>query len=482
MSHRDKPSYQAVAQNDPGTLGSDSPCFGAVDGQGPNGVTLTAGLLIADVIGAGILSASVAVAKLGWLLGTIVVVVLLAMNMHTSVLMWRVRMDCPQAHTYMGLVDAAFANDSSPRRRDAIVAFTGFCQYSSLFGVLCLYTLSFGKSLGMSFYDLHACLPTWTFLGCMLLLPLVVTSRTMGTWSSLIWVNVLTIVGTVVVPLWEMARRLEHGAHDAGEFHAVAPMSFASTIAGMSAISFAFSSQFMVVEIISEMQEPAEFPRAYGVSAPFQCIVLLLCGLGGYFYMGSNATGMILDNIPFGFNLRLSAACLLLHMLVTYLLKGVVFCRAIHTWCDRDSANQDSTNDWAIWGVIVSTTLSLTWVVAQVVPFFGDFVELLGGTCTPLCCFVIPIGTYLQWLYTSGQPEQAPSRLEWLAIAAELCVALVLMLAVPVLSADRISGSWHEYGAPFSCHCEGLWRSCECSALRPGMEQCHAGAGGMAAL
>jgi len=478
---RDVPSYQALAQGSPGTQGSDSPCFGAVDGQGPNGVPLTAALLIADVIGAGILSAAVAIAQLGWLLGTIVVVVLLAMNVHTSVLMWRVRMCCPQAHTFTGLVEVAFASDP-PRQRDAIVAFTGFCQFFSLFGVLCLYTVSFGKSLGMSFYDVHACLPTWTTLGCLLLMPLMVTSRSMGSLPSLMWVNLLTIVGTVAIPLWEMARRMEHGAHDYGERHAVAPMSFATTVAGISAIAFAFSSQFLVVEIMSEMREPAKFPRAYGVSAPFQCFVLLLCGLGGYYFVGSNARGMILDNIPFGLNLQLAAACLLLHMLVTCLLKGIVFCRAIHTWCDRDGANEGSARGWALWGAIVTATLALTWVVAQVVPFFNDFVELLGGTCTPMCSFVIPIGTYLRWLRASGSPEQAPSRLEWLAIAAELTVALLLMVAVPILSAERIGGNWSQYGAPFACHCERLWNTCECSAARPGMEECPAGAGIMSAF
>merc|ERR1719198_803808 len=99
--------------------------------------------------------------------------------------------------------------------------------------------------------------------------------------------------------------------------------------------------------------------------------------------------------------------------------------------------------------------------------------ELLGGTCVPLCCFVIPIVTYVQWARTMGEPQDAPSKLEWCAIACELALAITLMIAVPIFSAKRISKGWHDHGEPFSCHCEGLWNSCGCSPDRPGMEYCH---------
>lgn len=471
-----QPTYKAT-EGGASPLPVDSPCFGNEGGLGHNDVPLTAGLLVADVIGAGILSAAVAVADLGWFLGAVVIVVLLLMNMHTSVLMWRIRMGCPDTHTYMGLVGAAFSR-APARQRDLVVALTGFAQYSSLFGVLCLYTLSFGKSLGMAMYDVHVCLPQWTILGCILLLPFVVTARSMGSYQSLIWFNILTIIGTVGIPLWVMAARAEEGVSDRGAYAAVAPISLSSSMAGLSKIAFAFSSQFMVTEIISEMKDPADFPKAYLVSAPFQGFVLLICGLGGYYYLGSNADGMILDNIPFGRGLQMAAACLLLHMLVTYLLKGVVLCRAIHSYCDQRGCNEDNMRGWSQWGAIVVATLAASWFIAQLVPFFGDMVELLGGTCTPFCCFVIPIVAYLQWARTMGGPEAEPSKAEWCLIAVELLLAIALMLAVPYFSMQRISANWTHYGAPFSCHCEGLWNTCDCSGSetwsRPGMDQCHA--------
>ena len=114
------------------------------------------------------------------------------------------------------------------------------------------------KSLGMAMYDVHVCLPQWTVLGCILLLPFVVTARSMGSYQSLIWFNILTIIGTVGIPLWVMAARTEDGVSDRGAYYAVAPISLSSSMAGLSKIAFAFSSQFMVTEIISEMKDPAD--------------------------------------------------------------------------------------------------------------------------------------------------------------------------------------------------------------------------------
>eukprot|EP00439_Symbiodinium_sp_Y106_P027017 s6062_g3.t1 len=65
---------------------SSDPESGRIHG---NSALLTAGLLIADVVGAGVLAMGQAVAKLGWLLGTICILAMLAMNAHIMILVWR---------------------------------------------------------------------------------------------------------------------------------------------------------------------------------------------------------------------------------------------------------------------------------------------------------------------------------------------------------------------------------------------------------
>merc|ERR1711861_92548 len=92
-------------------------------------------------------------------------------------------------------------------------------------------------------------------------------------------------------------------------------------LSGLSTYMFAFTSQFMLVEIISEMRERTELPKAYvGYAAPFMCFAFVLVGLAGYYYLGNAVQLMLPQNLPFGILFRLAAVCLLLHMLISYLI------------------------------------------------------------------------------------------------------------------------------------------------------------------
>ena len=56
----------------------------------------------------------------------------------------------------------------------------------------------------------------------------------------------------------------------------------------------------MLVEIIAEMKDPAQFLKAYWMSAPFQGVAFLVVGIGVYYFKGDSVVDMIGDNTPFG--------------------------------------------------------------------------------------------------------------------------------------------------------------------------------------
>jgi len=441
--------------------------------HGTNGPLLTAALLVADVVGAGILSMATAVARLGWLLGAILIVVLLVMNVHTSLLMWRVRMHFPAANTYSDLVRAAFQR-ASPVQQQAAVVVSASVQYFFILMMLALYTLSFGKALGMIFHDVHLCLVRWTLVGCALVLPFHLTTRTLGGWQLLIWINILTIVASAFVPIIQLATMGIEQSRPAGSVvQSVAPVTSESLLTGISTFSFAFTSQFMVVEIISEMQQPALFYKAYvWMSAPFQCLAFLFVGIVGYYYVGSSATGMIGDSVPFGISFRIIAACLLFHMLVTYMVKGTVMCRFMNSWFDTSFHEKNDFATWLVWACIVLSVLSLSFVVAQSVPFFTDLVDFLGAFTAPVCCYIMPILVFLRWYQDFGQKDFQISIIEWCVLVSELCLSVILMVMGTFYTVNHITHHWETYGYPFACHCENIWDTCACSASHAGMEFC----------
>lgn len=371
----------------------------------------------------------------------------------------------------------AFSNAPEGQRNFVVLVGT-IGQHSFLFAVMGIYILSSGRALGNMFHDFYVCLPTWALIACCIIIPFHATARKMGTWQSLIWLNVATIVGTCFIPLLYMASQGAAVTRAPGSsFVAVADFNFRHVLGAISTFSFSLTSQFLAIEIMSEMKTPGEFPRSYMcIAAPFQAVAFLLVGVGGYYFIGDKVTGMIGDNIPFGLFFRLAAICLFSHMIVTYLIKGIVFVRAAHDFMSQKSTEQDeSYSAWQMWGVLVAIVAVLAWLVANTIPFFNELVDLVGSTVTPICCYIVPIASYVRWARDFPQKEHSISKVEGIILALEIILAIILLVFGTYFASQRIIESWETFGPPFACHCQGMWNTCQCSASHAGMlDQCPA--------
>lgn len=453
----------------------DSKTYGSVTSalrEHGNGAWLTAAILVADVVGAGVLSLAVAVSKLGYIAGAITMVFLLGMNLHISLMFWRVYMRHPSARNFSDLVSASLVN-APLEWRSALVGFVAVTQQLFIFLLLGVYVLGFGKALGMLFNEIHLCLPTWAMLGAVIALVLQANSRDLGSCEQLIWANCATILGTVLVPLIYMAvqgvenTRRPNSHVCAFEF---ANMSLLDVCSSLSIFAFAFTGQLIQVEIMAEMKDPGEFPTAFcWMSTPFQSLAFLLVGLGGYYYKGDSIDGIISDSIPFGYAFRLGALCLLTHMLITYLIKAIVLCRQLHRRWDRLEALESSSKSWLTYNVIAVAVVTASWLLSQIVPFFSDLVDLIGASLTPLLMWMVPI---LLYCYSNLQTGTRMHTLEMIVVTLELILSASLMIVGTYASLTSIKRHWDTYGGPFSCHCEDMWRSCQCSATHAGMEFC----------
>jgi len=206
-----------------------------------------------------------------------------------------------------------------------------------------------------------------------------------------------------------------------------------------------------------------EFPKAYAcISAPFQLVAFLVAALGGYFFLGDKVSGMINENLPFGIALQVAAVCLCTHMLISYLIKGVVFCGFLQSNFDPRHADPKDMQcaSWTSWNVFVIFVLASAVLIANLVPFFEEAVDLLGALFAPLSCWMLPILFFVRFWYDAGEKRPRVSCAEWTLIMAEFAVAAVLMVLGTVSSVQTIGKQWHEFGMPFSCHCEGLWNTC----------------------
>jgi len=282
-------------------------------------------------------------------------------------------------------------------------------------------------------------------------------------------------MATCLIPIvWLASQGVENTRSTAAEFSPVASDLSASTfVSSLCTFGFAFSGQFIIVEIISEMENPEEFPKAYAYwSGPFQALIFLFVGLGVYYFRGSHAADMVLEELPFTGLERIAAACLVVHMSVAFVIKSVIFCQHSVACFRRNGLISDATDFRRPWYLTVLAVVSLAWLVAQLVPFFEDLVNLMGAVLVPLGCFMLPILFYLRVLVDKGFKLNAVGVAELVIIGLELLLSAVILVYGTYATSQNILKNWSSYGPPFACHCEDIWDTCQCSASR--IESCPA--------
>merc|ERR1712107_884352 len=92
---------------------------------------------------------------------------------------------------------------------------------------------------------------------------------------------------------------------------------------------------------------------------------------------------------------RIAALCLVMHTLISFMIKGIVVARAAHHRYDSSSLDTADTKGWLTWAALTLFFTAGSWLVAQLVPFFEDLMDLLGATIVPLACWFCPVALYL---------------------------------------------------------------------------------------
>jgi len=338
-----------------------------------DGERITAGIIVADVVGGGILGMPLAMASVGWMLGAAVLAAMLAANVRVSMRVSLVRVSCRfcgGAQTYRDLSKGAI-DRASARQWRAANDITGVSQYTFMFAILGIYLLSAGRGLGMLFHASEVCLPQRAAVAALLLLPFASTGASRGRRRG----RLAARAGGAPRRAARAGRRVRwqalRGAGGRGGAAAVGGGGLLSPAAAAAAAAAAAREAVALAERLpcfagcrrgrgrgrgdatarllgsprEGRRDPRELPKAHvGISAPFQLAAVALAGLGGYFLWGK-AVGRINENLPFNAGFQAAAACLRAHMLVSYLIKGVVSCRAIPRKAAREYADPNDQRD-----------------------------------------------------------------------------------------------------------------------------------------
>lgn len=158
----------------------------------------------------------------------------------------------------------------------------------------------------------------------------------------------------------------------------------------------------MYFEIMDTMEEPSMFPRAFAVTGPIMVSIYLSVALISHYF--GVAKGDIVEAMPRGAAMQVTATMLSVHVLIVYLIKSVVLQQFCHSLVSPADANKRSVSAYAKHGGFGFAMLVFGYFVANAVPFFSQLLGLIGGFLGGPINFLFPIYLYLAAV---GRHQQA---------------------------------------------------------------------------
>jgi amino acid permease len=251
----------------------------------------------------------------------------------------------------------------------------------------------------------------------------------------------------------------EGGAGGRGDAHLVDPHAgFWEATSATSSFVFAMAGQKIYLEMMAEMRDPSEFPKALYAATPIMFLSYTAVSLTGYAIRGDQAPLYLMDVLSAGSAPKTFASLLMLvHMMISYTLNSQVLCRRIHRLVDpvlvdvHDPNHPRYKEARTQWAKISGSVMFAAWTLSNSIPFFSDFIELIGSLCSAPLALGLPALFYWEACRRNFvRMSVNEARLLWTFGAAS--VALIVFGTVAALR-DFVHHS-KEYGAPFDCFCE----------------------------
>ncbi|ODN74627.1 hypothetical protein, variant 2 [Cryptococcus amylolentus CBS 6039] len=173
----------------------------------------------------------------------------------------------------------------------------------------------------------------------------------------------------------------------------------ASFLSGMGAVSttvFAYCGTPAFFNVIGEMRQPKRFNQALFASQGLCTALYITIGVVVYYYCGQyisnpalGSAGIIIKKVSYGIALPgLFVGCIL----YTHVGAKMLFVRLLR---GSDHLTGTSFIHWSVWLGTVGMSVAIAFILAESIPFFGDFVSLVGATLGTFLCLITPA---LMWL------------------------------------------------------------------------------------
>jgi len=424
----------------------------------------TAALLFSEYICLAIMSFPYSYSVLGLVPGLILTVVVAALVLYTSLVLWEFCLRHPEVKDACDIGQMLFWNSKWAWYFTAVMFILNntFIQgFHCLVGAKYLNTISNHSLCTIGFSAIMAVI-SWI---CSL-------PRTFSALARLATLSAFfTFVSVLLATIFAgIEPHPGAGYPSLGEPQVLAvPLKGTTFVAGMNAfmnISYTFIGQITLPSFIAEMKNPRDFPKALWAITIAEVILFSLVGAVIYAYTGTNyntapafgsLSNEVYKKVSFSF------------MIPTLIFLGVLYASVtarfvfFNVFKDTRHLGNHTVVGWSAWAGILALTWILAFIIAEVIPFFSDLLSLMSSLFDSFFGFIFWGVAYLRMRRADFGPNFWKVRgirgyVGFLFNIILCAIGLLFLTGGTYASVQSIVDGYHaeNFGGPFTCTTNGL--------------------------
>lgn len=400
-------------------------------------------IIMADLIGTGIVNLPETFNRMGWAVGLTVLFIFGLLTAYAGLLLWRLHMTYTDGVTYGNLADNVGGK---------LLMWVAFVVvYTHFFMKMANYLLAAAKAVQAALWMFDICFYYATLGTLAFLLPLC-QLRTLHQISFAGAFSVTMISVTILLLLVQAYATWNEIEAEGVQYNALPSQTgtagFLSAFSAMTSLVFAYGGQGMYLETMSEMRNPKEFPKALSCFMTLIIAFYLWSSLSLYFRYGDQCYQYVIFNMGDGAMKTVASVCMFLHVLVSFCLNSQLLTRALHVRIWPTSVNANDKKEALQWLLISAVTVSGSWLVANAIPFFSDLEGLISSICVGPTTFGFPA---LFYLLACRKNEKKVPWYEMITCIVMIFIAVFFVLVGTSVDIYQIIENVHAFGAPFTC-------------------------------
>ncbi|KAI8582582.1 hypothetical protein K450DRAFT_227824 [Umbelopsis ramanniana AG] len=316
---------------------------------------------------------------------------------------------------------------------------TAILHILNVFGCPTLYLVLAGQNMNEMLKYTNGALTsaTWTIIfGCVLLIPMV----TLKTMKEITIVSALGALCTAIaVFVVAIVAPMDAKAHPDPVKYAHDAVIWTGFPSALSTIAFSYGGINTYPHVEHAMAKPWQWNYAVATGLSTCSVLYFLTAVPGYWAYGIATQSPIYASLPEGTGKLVAMIVMTIHVVVAVPIYTTTFSLETQEWL-RTEERFGPFGAWAARAAIRTLIMVIVVILAVYIPYFGDFMSLIGALTNCGLVFLLPVLCYLR---LTGWRNKPIYELAWCALIVLLGVVGMIfgtIDAVKALVADFQAG------------------------------------------